>query len=62
MLQTDRRNPQGVPTVVQKRHITNMGSQLTSFGLKNVTSPTQGPNRPFRCLDKSQDKKNDMMD
>ena len=28
-----------------------MGPQPTSFGPKNVTSLTQGPNRPFRCLD-----------
>ena len=32
-VQTDRRNPQGVPspTVVHKRHVTNIGPQLTSF-------------------------------
>ena len=40
---TDRRNPQGVPTVVQKRHITNTESKPTSFV---VASPTEGPIQP----------------
>ena len=37
-LQTDRRNPQAVTTVVQKRYVIHRGSQLWS---KNVTSPTR---------------------
>ena len=37
--------------MVQKRHVTYTESHLTSFCAKNVTSPTRGPNRPFRCLD-----------
>ena len=30
----------------KKRHVTHGGVQLTSFGPKNVTSLTRGPNRP----------------
>ena len=37
--------------MVQKRHVTYTESHLTSFCAKNVTSPTRGPDRPFRCLD-----------
>ena len=39
------------PPLVQKRDVTDRGIHLTSFGAKNVTSPTGGSNWPFRCLD-----------
>ena len=40
MLQTDRRNPQGVPTVVQKRHITNAGQNWPPFVQKRDVTNT----------------------
>ena len=33
--------------LVQKCHVTNTGPQPASFGVKTVTSLTQGPNRPL---------------
>ena len=42
-LQTDRRNTQGVPTVVQKPHVTNTGPKLTSFGPKTLRNSRGAP-------------------
>ena len=43
-LQTGTRNPQGIPTVVQKRDDNNRGIKQTSFEPKNVMSSTGGSN------------------